>query len=111
MITSLLRELHWLPVHLRVDFKILLVTFRYVVASSYLKDLVSVLPDSHYQLRRNNNGRSRPRLRTKKTMGDREFSIAAPFLWNSLPLPIRQEISIDSFKRSVKTNLFEKAFS
>ena len=25
---SLLRELHWLPVHLRVDFKILLVTFK-----------------------------------------------------------------------------------
>ena len=113
MITSLLRELHWLPVHLRVDFKILLVSFKILhgVAPSYLKDLVSVLPDSHYQLRRNNNGRSRPRLRTKKTMGDREFSIAAPFLWNSLPLPIRQEISIDSFKRSVKTNLFEKAFS
>ncbi|CAH3136333.1 unnamed protein product [Porites lobata] len=34
-----------------------------------------------------------------------------PFLWNSLPLPIRQETSIDSFKRSVKTYLFKKAFS
>ena len=112
-ITPLLRELHWLPARLRVDFKILLVTFRYVVALSYLKDLVSVLPDSHYQLRRNNNGilLERPRLRTKKTMGDRAFLIAAPFLWNSLPLPIRQETSIDSFKRSVKTYLFEKAFS
>ena len=44
-------------------------------------------------------------------MGDRAFSIAAPSLWNSLPLPIRQETSIDSFKRSVKTYLFEKAFS
>ena len=115
MITSLLRELHWLPVHLRVDFKILLVSFKILhgIAPRYLKDLVSVLPDSHYQLRRNNNGilLERPRLGTKKTMGDRAFSIAAPFLWNSLPLPKRQEISIDSFKRSVKTNLFEKAFS
>ena len=83
------------------------------VAPSYLKDLVSVLPDSRYQLRRNNNGilLERPRLRTKKTMGDRALSIAAPFLWNSLPLPIRQETSIDSFKRSVKTYLFKKAFS
>ena len=42
-------------------------------------------------------------------MGDRAFSVAAPFLWNSLPLPIRQETSIDSFKRSVKTYLFKKA--
>jgi len=50
-ITPLLRELHWLPVRLRVDFKILLVTFKILhgVAPSYL-NLVSVLPDSHYQL-------------------------------------------------------------
>ena len=75
--TPLLRELHWLPVRLRVDFKNFL-----VVAPSCLKDLVPVLPASHYQLRRNNNGilLERPRLRTKKTMGDRAFSIAAPFL-------------------------------
>ena len=44
-ITPLLRELHWLPVRLRVDFKILLVTFKILhgVAPSYLKDLVSVM--------------------------------------------------------------------
>ncbi|CAH3148005.1 unnamed protein product [Porites evermanni] len=46
-----------------------------------------------------------------ETLGDRALSMAAPFLWNSLPLPIRQETSIDSFKRSVKTYLFKKAFS
>ena len=100
---------------LRVDFKILLGTFKILhgVAPSYLKDLVSVLPVSRYQLRRNNNGilLERPQLRTKKTLGDRALSMAAPFLWNSLPLPIRQETSIDSFKRSVKTYLFKKAFS
>ena len=96
---------------LRVDFKILLVTFKILhgVAPSYLKDLVSVLPVSRYQLRRNNNGILLER--TKKTLGDRALSMAAPFLWNSLPLPIRQETSIDSFKRSVKTYLFKKAFS
>ena len=101
-VTPLLRELHWLPVRLRVDFKILLVTFKILhsVAPSYLKDLVSVLPvyycygvvgnvTPRYQLRRNNNGilLERPRLRTKKTLGDRALSMAAPFLWNSLPLP------------------------
>ena len=113
-VTPLLRELHWLPVRLRVDFKILLVTFKILhgVAPSYLKDLVSVLPDSRYQLRRNNNGilLERPRLRTKKTMGDRALSIAAPFLWNSLPLPIRQETSIDSFKRIYLKRLLVRLF-
>ncbi|CAH3034802.1 unnamed protein product [Porites lobata] len=46
-----------------------------------------------------------------ETLGDRTLSMAAPFIWNSLPLPIRQETSIASFKRSVKTYLFKKAFS
>ena len=95
---------------LRIDFKILFITFKILhgVAPSYLKDLVSVLPASHYQLRRNNNGilLERPRLRTKKTMGDRAFLIPAPSLWNSHPLPIRQETSIESFKCSLKTYLF-----
>ena len=74
-------RIHLLKVLAR--FFILLVTFKILhsVAPSYLKDLVSVLPDSRYQLRRNNNGilLERPRLRTKKTMGDRALSMAAPF--------------------------------
>ena len=109
-ITPLLRELHWLPVRVRIDFKILLITFKLLqgFAPSYLKNLVSVLPASHYQLRRNDNGilLVSPRLKPKKTMGDRSFMVAAPALWNSLPLSVRQAKDIDSFKRLVKTYLF-----
>ena len=46
----------------------------------------------------------------KKTMGDRFFMVAAPALWNSLPLSVRQAKDIDDFKRSVKYYLFSKAF-
>ena len=38
----------------------------------------------------------------KKTMGDRSFMVAAPVLWNSLPLSVRQGKDIDDFMRSVK---------
>ena len=71
-VTPLLKELHWLPVRLRADFKILLVTFKILhgVASSCLKDLVSVLPDSRYQLRRNNNGILLERPRPAKNEED-----------------------------------------
>ena len=36
---------------------------------------------------RNDNGHllERPSAKTKKTMGDRAFQVAAPFLWNKLP--------------------------
>ena len=81
-------------------------------APSYLRNLVSILPASHYQLRRNNYNilLKRPRFKRKKTMGDRSFMVAAPVLWKSLPLSVRQAKEIDDFKRSVKYYLFSKAF-
>ena len=70
-ITHLLQELHWLPVRMHIDFKILLITFKILqgFSSSYLKNLVSILPASHYQLRRNNDGilLASLQFKTKKT--------------------------------------------
>ena len=43
-ITPALYELHWLPVSLRIDYKILLLTFKciYGLAPTYLSDLISI---------------------------------------------------------------------
>ena len=35
---------------------------------------------------------------------------AAPKLWNALPRLIGESTSVDTFKRKLKTRLFEKAF-
>ena len=51
-----------------------------------------------------------PRFRTKKTMGDRLFMVAAPVLWNNLPLLIRQAKNIDPFKRLVRLIYFLRHF-
>ena len=91
-INSLLRELHWLPVKLHIDFKILLIRFKILqgLAPSYLRILISILPASHYQLCRINNGillESQP-FRKKKTIyggsivyGSGPSSIKQIFLW------------------------------
>ena len=52
-ITPALYELHWLPVSLRIDYKILLLTFKciYGLAPTYLSDLISVKSNSLYNLR------------------------------------------------------------
>ena len=57
-ITPLLQQLHWLPIRLRTEFKILLITFKVLqhLAPKYLFGLISVLPLSRYDLRRNNKG-------------------------------------------------------
>ena len=46
-----------------------------------------------------------------KTYGDRAFSVAAPKLWNELPLDLRSSITINLFKKHLKTDLFKKAYN
>ena len=45
-----------------------------------------------------------PRVHT--CFGSRGFSVAAPTIWNSLPLDIHYSCSIASFRRQLKTFLF-----
>ena len=113
-ITPLLRELHWLPICYRIEYKILLLTFKVLhgMAPDYLHRLVDVLPPSRYNLRRNHDHGVLliSPIRTKKTLGDRSFSCAAPRLWNLLPSTIRSVPSLSIFKSRLKTFLFTKAF-
>ena len=66
-------ELHWLPVRARIEFNILLITFKIIkgLAPKYLSDLIAILPSSNYDLRRNSNGilLARSTLRSKKLNG------------------------------------------
>ena len=50
-----------------------------------------------------------PRTRTK--LGERAFSSAGPTAWNNLPVSIRMDNDIKSFKRNLKTHLFRAAFN
>ena len=108
----LLHELHWLPVRSRTHFKILLFTFKALnnKAPSYLSSALSprhvprALRSSHAPLL--NIPRS-----SLCSMGDCSFSICAPKLWNALPAEIRSSPSLTTFKRLLKTHLFNIAFS
>ena len=52
-----------------------------------------------------------PKMKTLVTYGDRAYSIAAPKLWNQLPLDIKLAKSVDCFKSQLKTHLFKNAFT
>ena len=85
-ISPLLRGLHWLPVKARIEFKILLITFKAIhgLAPKYLCDLLT-FKSSLYNLRSSGSILlSMPAVRSK-TLGDRAFMVAAPTIWNSLP--------------------------
>lgn len=110
-ITPVLASLHWLPVYFRIQFKILLFVFKALngQAPSYLSD--HLIPFSSPRSLRSSDRAllvvPRSRLKTK---GDRAFSIAAPHLWNQLPLDIRLATSITTFKMKLKTYFYSQAF-
>ena len=80
------------------------------VDCNYISNLVNILCPSKYLLRRNNEILLEPyNGKTKKTLGDRAFAVAAPRIFNSLPREIRHETRFNTFKTRVKTFLFRTA--
>ena len=103
---SRLHLLHWLPVRHRIDFKIATLTYRVLNFSepSYLASLLS--PHIIRRTLRSNQLELLHIPFTSTNFGSRAFMIAAPTVWNNIPLHIRQSSSLDSFKRQLKSHLF-----
>ena len=110
-VTPLLIELHWLPIEKRVEFKILLYTYKAVngLAPHYLEELLHP-----YIPRRSLRSADKCLLTSTshnlKSYGFRAFSVCAPRLWNAIPIHIRQSGTIAIFKKQLKTFLFKDAF-
>jgi hypothetical protein len=49
------------------------------------------------------------KVKSKATLGDHSFTVAAPKLWNNLPNALRNVLNVDSFKCLLKTYLFKEA--
>ena len=111
-ITPVLISLHWLPVHFRCQYKLLLYVFKALhgKAPTYLQELIE-----HYKPGRTLRSENSMMLRLPndirtKSYGERRFDKAGPTLWNNLPLSLRCEQSLDVFKKDLKTHLFRVAF-
>ena len=110
-ITPVLQELHWLPINARIEFKLLLLTFKSLnnLAPVYLNNLIPSYITNRTLRSSNKNLLNIPKTNSK-TYGDRAFSVAAPRLWNALPLSIRSIKSFDILKSNLKTFLFKKYY-
>lgn len=89
-ITPVLVDLHWLPIKYRIQFKILLLTFKITnnTAPSYLKELLKSYVPARALRSSTQLLLVQPRSRLK-SRGDRALALAAPELWNNLPIVIR----------------------
>ena len=106
----LLRSLHWLPVRFRILFKINLLTYKTLREKQpvYLHSMLAASLPSRSLRSNNDNSLSVPRVKTNT--GARAFHSCAPSLWNNLPLSVRSAISVATFKKHLKTHLFDLAF-
>ena len=77
----------------------------------YTTGLIEVKEKSSYSLRSNDELLlAPPTFKSKKTLGDRAFQVAAPTLWNKSPSALRIETSLKPFKAKLKTLLFKEAY-
>ena len=100
-----LDNLHWLPVTYRVNFKIAMLAHKciYGNAPEYLKDLIKVKSTTRYNLRSDGEMLLEDySARSKKTLGDRTFKVAAPRIWNILLKDIRKQDNYYIFKKTAK---------
>ena len=104
-VSTFIRNCHWLKIRERIIFKLCLIIHNclYGVAPISLKELLTY----------GSSTRTKKLIQHpfKKSFGDRCFKIAAPRLWNLLPLYIRVESRKDVFKKSLKTYLFDNSDS
>ena len=109
--SDLLKQLHWLPVSCRINYKIAVLTYKAMTTSSphYLNCLITpYIPNR--SLRSSDAGLlSIPRCRLH--FASRAFRVAAPTVWNALPLDVRSSASCDVFACRLKTFYFATAFS
>lgn len=114
-ISPYLYELHWLPIIARIEFKVCLLVFKALGSDepAYLKELLlKYETQSNVVLRAADDPNLLivPRLNKLSSYGSRAFSYAGPFLFNQLPLNIKEAESITSFKSMLKTHIFSKSF-
>jgi len=113
-LTPLLRELHWLKVPERIQFRLCVLTHRCLhgTAPPYLAETLQSTADVQGRRRLRSASTSTlvvPPTR-RATIGDRAFPAAASRAWNSLPTSVREIQSLPAFRRKLKTALFAISF-
>jgi len=113
-ITPLLRQLHWLKVPWRIDYKLAVLVYKCLhgLAPSYLADELHHPTESKFRRRlcsasSHELSVSRARL---STYGDRVFPVVAVLIWNSLPQHITSAPSLPVFCSRLKTYFFELCY-
>ena len=105
-----LKKLHWLPISLRIKYKVLTMLYKSLHGQSphYIRAMVEFHTPERTGLRSDKIFQllKVPNLK-RKTFAARSYSVVAPMWWNELPSSIKRADNIDIFKTKLKTNFFD----
>ena len=103
-------KLHWLPVWVQIQYKILLLVFKCVqrTAPIYLQELISVNSYDRVGLHSSQDDYKLhiPRV-NRETFTNRSFKVVGPRWQNNLPIDIPKSTSVITFKKQLKTHLLK----
>ena len=110
-ITPTLIDLHWLPVAHRINFKLATIVYKTKIhhQPEYLDNLLVEYKQPRVLRSSADDFLAVPRTRT--VLATRAFSVAAPKLWNTIPIDIRNSSSLVTSKSKLKTFLFRRAYA
>ena len=110
-ITPYLKELHWLKITERITYKIACIMYRCVngTAPKYLQELVL---KNHNRTLRSSSQLKLPISKSNLSFIHKSsFSYVGLRTWNSLPQHLRCAENLESFKRLLKTHLFQCSYN
>jgi Reverse transcriptase (RNA-dependent DNA polymerase) len=110
--TCLLRNLHWLPIPQRIEYKVASIVYsaRCHHEPKYISELLTSYTPVR-SLRSSNHNLLVVPSNVKTVTASRAFCVAAPKLWNLLPCTVTSAESYHVFKSRLKSHLFNIAFS
>ena len=114
-VTLLLQELHWLRAPERIMFRLAVLVYRCLhgLAPSYLAAELHHVSDvdSRRRLRSASSAALIVRPTLRSSIGDRSFPFAAARTWNSLPPSVTASQSLQTFRKRLKTELFQRSYA
>ena len=115
-ITPVLYRLHWLPVSFRIEYKVLILTYKAIhgLAPPYISDLIRTRERTNYNLRSSGHSYYYNLImlpKQKRHWETEHFKLRLRDCGTVSQNDIRNAKTMDVFKSLVKTYLFRKAYA
>ena len=99
---SRLSKLHWLPIRIRIIFKICVYVHKCLYQDAPFENMALLQPaDSFIR-----TAKLKSTYTPDTAIGCKPISVCAPKIWNAIPISLRKEMNLVKFKSLLKIFLF-----